>query len=242
MNRGHASRGGRRSERGASVVELLVATAAGLIVAALCGHALFLSQASYRSAATRIDRDQHAQFALALIGAEVGAVVDAQTSTGCPSRGIRITPGRMEFSANLYDRHTVLRDAALSGSWEAVVAAGDAVEAGDTVMLTDPGEGHDPSDDVSHCARIASRSMDRLRLEAALPRAFPAGSPVALVNRVMYRLDGQARLMRTQDGGTQRIADHVVGFEAEQAGRLLTIRLSMQDLPTRLRRIMVEGS
>jgi hypothetical protein len=241
VNLTHTFRVGRSSERGASVVELLVATAMGLTLAALCGQAVALSQASYRSAATRIDRDQHAQFALALIGAEVEAVVDAATSTGCPSPGIQITPGRMEFSANLYDRHTALRDAAPSGNLDAVVFAGGEFEVGDTVMLTDPGEPGDPSDAVSHCARIAGIAGDRLTLETALPRAFASGSRVVLVNRVTYRLDGQARLMRTQDGGTQRIADHVVGFKVEQTGRLLTIRLTMQDIPTRMRQFAVES-
>jgi hypothetical protein len=148
----------------------------------------------------------------------------------------------MEFSANLYDRHTLLRDAVSAGSLDVIVVAGDAVEAGDTVMLTDLGELHDPADDTSHCARLVAISGDRLTLEAALPRSFPTGSPVTLVNRVTYRLDAQGRLMRTQDGGTQRVADHVVGFDVEQAGRLLTIRLTMQDVPTRLRRFVVNGS
>jgi hypothetical protein len=243
VNREHPIRADLRSERGASLVELLVATAVGLTLAALCGQAVALSQTSYRSAATKIDRDQHAQFALALIGAEVEAVVDPPTSTtGCPTRGIQITPGRMEFSANLYDRHTVLRDPVSSGSLDVVVVAGDAVEAGDTIMLTDLGELHDPADETSHCARIVRISGDRLSVEGALPRSFPSGSPVTLVNRVMYRLDAQARLMRTQDGGTQRIADHVVAFDVEQVGGLLTVRLTMQDVPTRLRRWVVEGS
>jgi type II secretory pathway component PulJ len=225
------------------VVELLVATAVGLTLAALCGQALAVSQTSYRSAAAKIERDQHAQYALALIGAELGAAVYPPVSTtGCPSRGIQITPGRMEFAANLFDRHTVLRDAVSPGSLEAVVVAADTVESGDTIMLTHLGELHDPADDISHCARIVAMSGDRLTFETALPRAFPSGSPVTLINRVTYRLDAQSRLMRTQDGGTQRIADHVVGFDVEQVGRLLTIRLTMQDLPAQVRRYVVEGS
>jgi hypothetical protein len=242
VSREHAIRFDLRAERGASVVELLVATAVGLVLAALCGQSFALSQSSYRAAATRIDRDQHAQFALALIAAEVGAAIDPPISTtGCPTRGIQITQGRMEFSANLYDRHTELRAPVSPGSMD-VVVAGTAVEAGDTVMLTDLGEFHDPADDTSHCARIVAISGDRLTLDAALPRSFPTESPVTLVNRVTYRLDAQGRLMRTQDGGTQRVADHVVGFDVEQAGRLLTIRLTMQDVPTRLRRFVVNGS
>ncbi len=232
----------RATERGASVVELLVATAIGLALAALCGQAFATAHATYRSAATRIDRDQSTQFALGLISAEVGMIVDAPWSTGCPSRGIQIAPGRMEFSANLYDRDTKLRDPASSGGHEVIVDAGDAFETGDMVMLTDPGEPADPYDDASQCARIANISTDRLTLDSALGRPFPARSAVVLVNRVTYRLDGQARLMRTQDGGTQRIADHVVGFDVEQAGGLLTIRLTRQDVPTRLRRLIVVES
>jgi hypothetical protein len=229
-----------REERGASVGELLVATATGLVLAALCGQAFAVSNATYRSAVTKLDRDQQAQSALAVIAAEVGAIVDAPRSTGCPSRGIQIAPGRMEFSANLYDRDTQLRDAALSGSRDVAVATRDVFEAGDMVRLTDPGAFDDPSDDASQCVRIANISTDRLTLETALARSFPAQSAVALVNRVTYRLDGQARLMRTQDGGTQRIADHVVGFDVEQTDRLLTIRLTMEDVPTRQRRLVVD--
>jgi hypothetical protein len=231
---------GRRADRGASAVELLVATATGLALAAVCGQAFSVSHATYRSAVTKLDRDQQAQSALAVIAAEVGAIVDVARSTECPSRGIQIAPGRMEFSANLYDRDTLLLDAASSGSRDVVVATRDVFEPGDVVRVTDPGELDDPSDDMSQCARIATISIDRLTLETALARSFPARSPVVLVNRVTYRLDGYARLMRTQDGGAQRIADHVVGFDVEQAGRLLTIRLTMQDVPTRLRRLVVD--
>jgi len=232
---------GRRADRGASAVELLVATATGLALAALCGQAFAVSHATYRSAVTKLDRDQQAQYALAVIAAEVGAIVDVPRSTGCLSRGVQIAPGQMEFSANLYDRDTLLLDAASSGSRDVVVATRDVFEPGDIVRLTDPGERDDPSDDMSQCARIGNMSTDRLTLETALARSFPARSPVALVNRVTYRLDEHARLMRTQDGGTQRIADHVLGFEVEQAGRLLTIRLTMQDVPTRLRRLVVDS-
>lgn len=221
------------------MVELLAATATGLVLAALCGRAFAVSHATYRSAVTTLDRDQQAQFALAVMAAEVGAIVDTPGSTGCPSRGLQITPGRVEFSANLYDRDTLLRDAAVSGSRDVVVATRNGFEAGDMVRLTDPGEIDDPSDDASQCARIVEIITDRFTLDPALTRDFPAQSAVALINRVTYRLDGQARLMRTQDGGTQRIADHVVGFEVEHAGGLVTIRLTMADLPTRLRRLVV---
>ncbi|MFZ5861832.1 MAG: PilW family protein [Nitrospirota bacterium] len=235
------NRVGRTSERGATAVELLAATASGLLLAALCSHTFLVSHATYRSAAARMDRDQRAQFALALISAEVGALLDASASTGCPDRGIRIATGRMEFSANLYDRDTALAAPASVGSREVMVDAGSVVEVGDMVQITDPGDLADPSDDAAECAVIEDTAGDRLTLTSALARSFPAWSPAVLLNRVTYRLDGQGRLMRTQDRGTQRIADQVAGFDAAQDGRLLTLRLTMQDGPTLIRRLLVEN-
>jgi hypothetical protein len=63
---------------------------------------------------------------------------------------------------------------------------------------------------------------------------------VILINRVLYRLDDRGRVMRTQDSGTQRIADNILGFDVVLEGRLLTLRLAMRDGSTRTRGLVVE--
>jgi hypothetical protein len=106
--------------------------------------------------------------------------------------------------------------------------------------LTNVGVVADPSDDVSQCVRIITMDGDHILGDSVLIRSFPKDSPVTLVNRVLYRLDEAGRLMRTQDGGTQRIANDIRGFDVSVEGRLLTIELRMRDTSSRTRRLVME--
>jgi hypothetical protein len=227
-------------ERGASLVELLVATTVGLALAALCGQTFAAYHGAYRSAVTRIDHTQQADFALALMSAELESRIDVSQSLGCPPLGLELAEGRIEFAANLFDRETVIASTVAAGTWEAIVESAREFESGDTVRITDVGAVGDPSDDRSQCVRIASISGNHLILGSALARPFPTNSPVILINRVLYRLDDRGRVMRTQDSGTQRIADNIRGFDVVLEGRLLTLRLAMRDGSTRTRGLVVE--
>jgi hypothetical protein len=236
--RGGGTAGG--SEQGASIVELLIATTAALVLAALCGQTFAAYHTAYRSAVTRINHVQQAEFAIALISAELESIIDGPGSTGCPDPGLQLAAGRMAFSANLYDRSAAIHETAPAGARDLIVEPGSAFEAGDVVRLTNVGVVADPSDDVSQCVRIITMDGDHILGDSVLIRSFPKDSPVTLVNRVLYRLDEAGRLMRTQDGGTQRIANDIRGFDVSVEGRLLTIELRMRDTSSRTRRLVME--
>jgi len=148
----------------------------------------------------------------------------------------------VEFAANLYDRSTALRDDAPVGRSALMVASASAFEAGDLVMMVNVNDPMDPGDDVADCARIAAISANQWEIEPALVRSFPAGSQVTLVNRVTYALDRVGRLMRTQDGGTQRIAQNVAAFDARLDGAALVVRLAVSQASEWTRRIDLEDA
>jgi hypothetical protein len=199
-------------------------------------------QTNYRHAVTRISGDEQAQFALALIADELDALLEAPASTTCPIGGVHLSDQRVDFAANLYDRWTALRDHAPSGRSELAVVSNGAFEAGDLVMVVNVNDPTDPGDDVADCVRIAAISADQWTLESALVRSFPAGSQVALVNSVTYALDRLGRLMRTQDGGTQRVAQDVVAFDARVDGAALVVRLAARQASEWTRRVGVEDT
>lgn len=227
-------------ERGTSLVELLVATSVGLSLAALLGHTVSAYQTDYHRAVTRISRDQQAHFALALLADEVGAVLRAPTSATCPPGGVHVADGRLDFAANLYDRSTALREAVPAGGSEVVVEASSAFEAGDLVMLVNVNDPTDPGDDAADCVRITDIRPGHWTLESTLARQFPAGSSVALVNRVAYALAPRGLLMRTQDGGTQRVAQDVAAFDGRFEGSSVLISLAMRGAGEWTRRVVLE--
>lgn len=224
-------------ERGTSLVELLVATSIGLGLAALLGHTMTAYQIHYHHAVTRIDGDQQAHGALALMADELDTLLAMPASTTCPPGGVRVTEGGVEFAANLYDRSAILRNNVAAGLSELVVVADGSFEAGDLVMIVEVNDPTDPGDDVADCLRIAAVNADQWALEHALARSLPAGTRVVLVNRVTYALDRLGRLMRTQDGGTQRIAQGVEAFDPRLDGNVLVVRLGMRRAADWTRRI-----
>lgn len=228
-------------ERGNTVVELLVATLLGLGLAGVLGHSIIAYQTGYHRAAARINSHQQAQRVLALMADEVTSAQKTVAAANCPAAGIRLTAGRLEFWGNLYDRSTMLQETAPLGASEIVVASRDAFESGDSVKVVNVGDPVDPSDDASECLRIADIRAGRWTLEQPLTQVFQAGSPVTLVNHVAYALDRYGRLMRTQDGGTQRIAQDVEGFGVEVDSTLLVLRLTMNGVGEWTRRVSVEA-
>jgi hypothetical protein len=230
----------RRGERGASLVELLAATAVGLCLAALFGHTATVYQSGYNRATTRVNDGQQAKFALALMAAEAEALLTTPRSSTCPAGGIHLADGRLEFAANLYDRSTSLREEAPIGESAVVVQTGGSFEVDDLMMVTDVRDPTDPSDDVADCARIIDISASRWTLERPFARPFPAGSPVVLVNRVAYALV-RGLLMRTQDGGTQRVAQGVSEFSVRVEESSVLMRLVMRETGPWSRRVALEG-
>lgn len=229
----------RPGERGASLVELLVATAIGLSLAALFGHTVAVYQSGYNRAVTRVNDGQQANFALALMAAETETMLTTPRSSTCPAGGLDLAEGRLEFAANLYDRSTSLREETSTGESEVVVTGG-AFEVDDLVMVTDVRDPTDPSDDVADCTRIIDISASRWTVERPWARPYPAGSPVVLVNRVAYAL-ARGLLMRTQDGGTQRVAQGVSEFSVRVEESTVLMRLVMRETGSWTRRVALEG-
>lgn len=217
------------TEGGSTIVELMVAAAAGLLLAAVLGHTLLSFQTAFRISSTAVDRGEQAQLALALIAHEIEAVVPMPRAHGCPPEGIVVRPGQLSLSANLYDRTAWLREPASIGTSEVVLGLAGSFEVNDLVVVTDVGDVSDPSDDGSQCVRITAIFGDRVAVDAPLTRHFPSESPMALVNLVTYRVDGRGRLMRTQDGGTQRVAQDVVAFDARRDREHAILSLTMRD-------------
>ena len=110
------------NQRGMTLVECLVSTAiGGLIAAGLC-HVLLTYQSGYQSQTTRIDHDQQARFALDLMVEELRVAERVVRGSGCAEPGVHIGEARVAFAANLYDRATVLREAVSAGQRRIVVA------------------------------------------------------------------------------------------------------------------------
>ena len=89
--------GSYAGERGTSLVELLVTTTVGLGLAAMLGHTVTAYQTHYRHAVTRMNGDQQAQFALALMADELASVLAAPASTTCPPGGVHVADRRPHY-------------------------------------------------------------------------------------------------------------------------------------------------
>jgi len=217
------------SQRGMTLVECLVATAiGGLIAAGLC-HALLTYQSGYLSQTARIDRDQQARFALDLMTEELQVAERVVRGSGCAEPGVHIDEARLSFAANLYDRTTTLREPASAGQRSIVVATGATLDPNDLIVLVGVADAADPSDDVAECLKVLERTGDEVTLETPLTRAYPAGTRVSVSNQVTYALDARrGRLMRTQDGASQRIGQEVAAFSANAEGPAIVLRLEMR--------------
>jgi Tfp pilus assembly protein PilW len=212
-----------------TLVECLVSTAiGGLIAAGLC-HVLLTYQSGYQSQTTRIDHDQQARFALDLMAEELQVAERVVRGSGCAEPGVHIGDARLSFAANLYDRTTALREPASAGQRNIVVATGATLDPNDLIMLVGVADASDPSDDVAECLKVAQRTGDQVILSDLLTRSYPSGTRVSVSNSVTYVLDARrGRLMRTQDGASQRIGQEVVAFLANAEGPAIVLRIEMR--------------
>lgn len=217
------------SQRGMTLVECVVSTAIGAVIAAGLCHALLTYQSGYQSQTARIDRDQQARFALDLMVEELRVAERVVRGSGCAEPGVHIGDARVAFAANLYDRTTALREPASSGQDSIVVMTGRTLDSNDRVMLIDVADQEDPSDDVAECLKIAQRTGDQVVLGAPLTRSYPVGTRVSVSNQVTYALDARrGRLMRTQDGASQRMAQEVAVFSADEEDPAIVLRIEMR--------------
>jgi prepilin-type N-terminal cleavage/methylation domain-containing protein len=217
------------NQRGMTLVECLVSTAIGAVIAAGLCHALLTYQSGYQSQTTRIDRDQQARFALDLMVEELRVAEQVVRGSGCAEPGVRIDEAHLSFAANLYDRTTVLREPASAGQRNIVVTTGPTLDPNDLIMLVGVADPSDPSDDVAECLKVAQRTGDQVTLETPLTRSYPVGTRVSVSNQVTYALDARrGRLMRTQDGASQRVAQEVAVFSAGEEDPAIVLRIEMR--------------
>lgn len=217
------------NQLGMTLVECLVSTAiGGLIAAGLC-HVLLTYQSGYQSQTTRIDHDQQARFALDLMAEELQVAERVARGPGCAEPGVHIGDARVAFAANLYDRTTALREPASAGQRNIAVTTGPTLDPNDLIMLVGVADPSDPSDDVAECLKVAQRTGEQVTLETSLTRSYPAGTRVSVSNRVTYALDARrGRLMRTQDGASQRVAQDVAVFSAGEEDPAIVLRIEMR--------------
>ena len=217
------------TQLGMTLVECLVSTAIGAAIAAGLCHALLTYQSGYQGQTARIDRDQQARFALDLMVEELRVAERVVRGSGCAEPGVHIDEAHLSFAANLYDRATVLREAVSAGQRRIVVAMGPTPDPNDFIMLIDVADRGDPSDDVAECLKVAQRTGDQVVLGAPLTRSYPVGTRVSVSNQVTYALDARrGRLMRTQDGASQRVAQEVAIFSASAEGPAIVLRIEMR--------------
>jgi hypothetical protein len=216
-------------QRGTTLVECLIATGIGVALVAVFGHTLLTHQAAYRDQLARLDITQQADFALTLITDELRTAVQVIHGEGCPEPGVQIQNSQISFAANLYDHTTELREQAPSTQGSFVVRSSTVFEVNDVVMIVGVGDPADPSDDVAECRAIEEIVGDRVTLHDPLSRSYPLGSPVSVLNRVRYVYDAhRGRLMRSQDGSSQRIAQGVTAFSVEGEGPTIVVSLGLR--------------
>jgi hypothetical protein len=199
-----------------------------VIAAGLC-HALLTYQSGYLSQTARIDRNQQARFALDLMAEELQVAERVARGPGCAGPGVHIGEARLSFAANLYDRTTALRELASAGQRNIAVMTGPTLDPNDLIMLVGVADPSDPSDDVAECLKVVQRTGDQVILETPLTRSYPSGTRVSVSNSVTYVLDARrGRLMRTQDGASQRVAQEVAIFSASAEGPGIVLRIEMR--------------
>jgi prepilin-type N-terminal cleavage/methylation domain-containing protein len=215
-------------QRGTTLIECLVATAIVVVLAGGFCHALVTYQAGYRAHASRVALHQQSQFALDLLVEEMSLAVWTSQGAGCPEPGVQSVGPRLSFVANLYDRTTELRDPAGSGQTELIVAR-TVFESNDLVRIVSVGDPADPSDDREECVRLTEVAGSRLTTARPLTGSYHIGSQMSAINLVSYNFDGRrGRLMRSQDGGSQRVAGDVSEFVAEWTDRELLLAMGMR--------------
>jgi hypothetical protein len=213
-------------QRGTTLVECLIATGIGVSLVAVFVHTLLGHQAAYRDQLVRLDTTQQADFALAVIAEELHTAVQTIDGQGCPEPGIQVQSSQISFAANLYDRTTELRERAQSAQGALVVRSPSVFEVNDLVMVVGVGDPADPSDDIAECRAIEEIVGDRLTVHGALTRSYPQGSTVSALNRLRYSYDAsRSRLMRSQDGASQRIAQEVTAFSVKEEDRTILVNL-----------------
>lgn len=185
---------------GASLIELLIALAAGLIVMLAVFETLSALDRRFRSQQTAMAATQEIRSGLEVWESEVRLA----RGTGLFGGSALQTKGptSFEFTANLNGFTTTLRSAALPGQSELNVEDARDWPSGKKVVLCSRTRCID-----NQLFRDGQRSL--VMLAQPLSDTFPAGSDVSVVNHIRYYVlpedRGTVRLMRMVDGGANTL-------------------------------------
>ncbi|MDZ4855552.1 MAG: hypothetical protein SGJ26_11965 [Nitrospirota bacterium] len=179
-----------RTETGTSLIEMMVAMVAGLVVFGATLQALSFFQQQFMKQQREVAQQQDLRLGL--------EVLEQELRLAGPASLITVASDSVEFSANLQGFSTTVT---------AMVAVGQ------TAVSVEDGRGWGDRKTIVACwakrcetlalARDGQRHL--LTIRQPLTRAIPSGAFVSLLNHVHYysRRDGQGvlRLLRQVDGG-----------------------------------------
>lgn len=215
------------SESGTSLLELMGAMVAGLVVLGATLQSLSYFQQAFVRQQHRITQQQDLRLGLEVLEQELRLA-------GFGSLSI-ILPDAVEFTANIHGLMTNVTSAALTGQ---------------TTLAVDDGRGWPDGKLVRICwseqcerftlARTGQRNLLTLVEPIAYP--IPAGASVSVMNRIRYysRADerGLLRLLRQVDGGASVLIGDIKGM----AFSYWNEQGSKTTHPEQVRRILIEIS
>ena len=177
-------------ETGTSLIELISAMAAGLIILGATLQAWSHFQQHYGKQQERAIRHQDLRLALDLLEQELRVAGSESISIAAPEE--------LQFMANIHGLATAVTTTATVGETTISVEDGRGWSTGKTVLFC----AVEPCESFT-LAREGQRSL--LTVIAPLTRVIPVGASVSMVNRVRYYThrddQGLIRLMRMVDGG-----------------------------------------
>jgi hypothetical protein len=186
------------TEDGTSLIELIIAMAAGLIVLGATLQGLTYFQRYYSAQQDKVVRHQDLRLALDLLEQELRIAGSGSISIAGSEE--------LQFLANIHGLVTTVTTIATVAQTSLSVEDGRGWGAGKTVLLcaVEPCE-------ILTLAREGERSL--LSVIAPLTRTVPVGASLSMVNRVRYytRRDnrGFMQLMRMVDGGASVLAGEI---------------------------------
>lgn len=198
---------------GHSLIELLVAMTAGLVVFGAAVQGVTHLRGGFAQQRELATRQQDARISLAVMASELGAAGLGLQLIGQPLLTTAIE--EVSFYANLSGLSTHLTRASAADDTVLQVRSGAGWRKGKRVFLCD-----DTRCLQGRLARNGRRG--ELTLLTRLEAGFAQGSLVLLVNHVRYYLrregKGLSRLMRMVDGGASTLVDEVTAMRLSYFG------------------------
>ena len=187
-----------RADVGVTLMELMVAMAAGLVVLGATFQAVIHFQQQYEKQHVRAVRHQDLRLSLELLEQELRMAGSESISVA--------TQEEVHFTANVHDLMTTVTTTAMVGQSTISVEDGRGWNAGKTIVICA----------VMLCetftlARDSQRSL--LFLSTPLSHTIPAAASVSVTNHVRYYTHrdegGDLNLMRMVDGGASLLVDDI---------------------------------